>query len=79
VNLSGIPQGYPDSPTASESTTIPLYERGGLNFRPNAEKAKARQCFNRCVCSRVQSTRFFGKQEKKGRSLKQTLPLMTNN
>jgi hypothetical protein len=45
-----------------ESTTIPLYERGGLNFRPKAEKAKVRQCFNRSAYNRVQSTRFFGKQ-----------------
>ena len=31
---------------------------GGLNFRPLAEKPKAHQCFNRCTCNRVRSTRF---------------------
>ncbi|MGD8520577.1 MAG: hypothetical protein PVF56_05485 [Desulfobacterales bacterium] len=35
---------------------------GGLNFRPLAEKAKARQCFKRCGCSRVQSTRIENNQ-----------------
>jgi len=34
---------------------------GGLNFRLQAEKAKARPCFNRCLCYRVQSTRFLAK------------------
>jgi hypothetical protein len=31
---------HPESKTTREA--------GGLNFRPSAEKAKARRCFNRC-------------------------------
>jgi len=31
---------------------------GGLDFRPLAEKTKVPQCFERCNCNRVQSTRL---------------------
>jgi len=34
---------------------------GGLNFRPSAEKTKAQACFNRCICYRMQRTRFLEK------------------
>ena len=30
-----------------------------LEFVRRRTKAKARKCFNRCVCNRVQSTRFY--------------------
>jgi hypothetical protein len=45
---------------ATESTTT--RKAGGLDFRPEAGKIKARQCFNRCGCNRVQSTRFENNQ-----------------
>jgi hypothetical protein len=43
---------------------------GGLSFRPQAEKAKARQCFKRCGWNRVRSTRFENNQSKRYRYLK---------
>ena len=40
----------------SESTTTRT--SGGMGSRPKAGKTKAPQCFKRCGCSRVHSTRF---------------------
>jgi hypothetical protein len=45
-----------------------VHRTGWIVFiRPKRRKTKAHQCFNRCTCNRVQSTRFVWQEIKRTR------------
>jgi hypothetical protein len=46
--ILGNLEEYTEKIVAASTTNL---RAGGLNFRPKSEKAKARQCFNRCGCN----------------------------